>query len=269
MPRKKWHFWTNGIEEVSIFEGDCPPDGWWLGRKPFSPETRDKARARAIARGPNNKGKKLSDEARENMSKSKQNFLKNNPDWVSPTQWKPGHQTWNKGCKMSEETKKKLSAAKKGKHLSEESRLLKTQHEYETKKKNNSFHTSRPENTFGNVLFGLFGEENVEHSYRDDRYPYNCDYYIKPLDLFIELNYHWTHGFHPYNSDDAEDAYKLKQWQKKAETSKYYSAAINVWTVRDIEKQKCAREHNLNYITIYSKEDLHDFIREMKKRFPK
>ena len=30
-----------------------------------------------------------------------------------------------------------------------------------------------------------------------DRYPFACDFYISSLDLFIECNYHWTHGGKP------------------------------------------------------------------------
>ena len=35
-----------------------------------------------------------------------------------------------------------------------------------------------------------------------DRYPFACDFYISSLDLFIECNYHWTHGGKPYEGTE-------------------------------------------------------------------
>ena len=266
--RRKWHYWTNGIDnEIAVFENETPPEGYFLGRKPISAETRQKQRLSAIKRGSNNKGKKFSDTARKNMSDSKKKFFANNPEWKSPTAWKKGRTPWNKGVPMSDETKNKLSKSKLGTHLSDESRKLKNEHEYETKKRNNSFHTSKIENSLCNVLYGWFGENNVIHSYREHRYPFNCDFYIIPLDLFIELNYTWTHGGHPFDELNLNDSSKLKGWQEKAKYSTYYKQAIKVWTESDPLKIETARNNNLNYITIYNKEDLHDFIRGIQAKY--
>lgn len=123
--------------------------------------------------------------------------------------------------------------------------------EYETKRKNNSFNTSNPENEMYKDLCNQYGEEDVIHQYRDERYPYVCDFYIKSLDLFIELNKNWTHGNHPYDLLNPEDKLKLEQWQDKSKTSDYYKNAIYTWTDLDVRKQQIAKENNLNYITIY------------------
>ena len=43
---------------------------------------------------------------------------------------------------------------------------------------------------------------DVITQYKDDRYPFACDFYIPSLDLFIECNYHWTHGGKPYEGTE-------------------------------------------------------------------
>lgn len=96
-----------------------------------------------------------------------------------------------------------------------------------------------------------YGKENVLHPYRDERYPFNCDFYIISEDLFIEYNGTWTHGGHPFDPMDLDDIYKLEQWEEKAKTSPYYKNAIYTWTDLDVRKQKIAKENNLNYIVIY------------------
>lgn len=70
----------------------------------------------------------------------------------------------------------------------------------ETKRKNNSFNTSTQELSVFEKLKLKFND--VKCQYKDDRYPYNCDFYIPDIDLFIELNFHWTHGQKPYNEKE-------------------------------------------------------------------
>ena len=38
------------------------------------------------------------------------------------------------------------------------------------------------------------GNEDIIRQYKSDLYPFACDFYIPSLDLYIECNYHWTHG---------------------------------------------------------------------------
>ena len=75
----------------------------------------------------------------------------------------------------------------------------------ETKKKNGTFNSSKPEEDYYNLLKEKYGEEDVVRQYRDERYPFACDFYIKSLDLFIECNYSWTHGGHPFDENNEED----------------------------------------------------------------
>ena len=87
--------------------------------------------------------------------------------------------------------------------------------------------------------------------YKEDRYPFYCDFYIVEDDLFIELNTHWTHGGKPYDPDDKECQEQLATWEEKAKTSQFYANAIKTWTERDVEKRRVAKENNLNYKVIY------------------
>lgn len=82
----------------------------WLGRK-HSPETKAKI-------GIAHKGKVVSDETRRKTSL----YAKNRPESVKEkiSSSLKGRVTWNKGRKMSAETKRKLSEAHKGKVLSDE-----------------------------------------------------------------------------------------------------------------------------------------------------
>ena len=139
----------------------------------------------------------------------------------------------------------------KGKKLSPEKLKIKLSKSYITKKKNNSFNKSSKEEDFYTELCELNKTKTIYRQYKDDRYPYYCDFYIKEDDLFIECNFHWTHGGHPYNPNDPNDQKTLKEWQEKAKTSQFYKNAINTWTIRDVNKQNKAKENKLNYKVIY------------------
>lgn len=103
---------------------------------------------------------------------------------------------------------------------------------------------------------------DVKRQYRDKtRYPFNCDFYIPSLDLFIELNAHWTHAGHEFNKDDSDDITKLNKWKSKK--SKYFENAIKTWTVRDPLKRKTAAEHGLSFKEIWSLEEGKDYINSL------
>lgn len=122
----------------------------------------------------------------------------------------------------------------------------------ETKKKNKSFNTSKRECVLFDELCQKYGANNVVQQYKDDRYPFVCDFYIKSQDLFIELNAHWTHGEHPFNSSSEDDVKKLNIWKEKAKTSKFYLNAIETWTIRDVNKLNCFINNKLNFIILYN-----------------
>ena len=129
---------------------------------------------------------------------------------------------------------------------------------FSTKAKNGTITSSNVEDLFYKKLLEVFDVSDIIRQYKDNRYPFHCDFYIKSLDLFIELNLIWTHGGHPFTNSE-QDKLKLEYWQKRAKTSKYYQDAIKTWTERDVNKLKFAKENNLNYIVFYSMKELNNF----------
>lgn len=129
-----------------------------------------------------------------------------------------------------------------------------------SKHKNNSFNSSKPEEEVRELLIDIFGKDDVKYQYKESRYPFECDFYIQSLDLFIECNFHWTHMFHPFNKDDEDDINKLNILKEKAKTSKFYENAIQVWTIRDVNKLQTAVKNNLKYIVLYNDKDLEKFL---------
>lgn len=152
---------------------------------------------------------------------------------------------------MSEEQKQKCSKAHIGKKLTESQLEIRASKEYLTKKKNNSFNTSKPEEELYKSLLEQYNEKTILRRYKEERYPFYCDFYIVEDDLFIELNAHWTHGGKPYDPTDKECQEKLAIWKEKAKQSKFYENAIKTWTERDVKKQQVAKQNNLNYKVIY------------------
>lgn len=124
--------------------------------------------------------------------------------------------------------------------------------------KNHTWSTSKPEKISETLLKEKFGDTNVYTQYKSDVYPYRCDFYVKPLDLYIECNYHWTHGKHKFNKDNIDDIEKLNIWKQK--NTPFYNTAINTWTHRDIEKFNCADKNNLNYKAFYSLDELKQYL---------
>ena len=117
-----------------------------------------------------------------------------------------------------------------------------------TKHRNHTFNSSEIESLFSKYL----DSQNIEYirQYRSKEYPFNCDFYLPKYDLYIEIQASWTHGFHPYESDNELDKYTLEIWKSK--NTDFYKAAIETWTVRDINKRNIAKQNNLNYLEIFS-----------------
>ena len=133
-----------------------------------------------------------------------------------------------------------------------------------TKRKNKTFSTSKPEEQANQLLVEKFEQENVLRQYKSQKYPYNCDFYIKSIDTYIECNFHWTHGYHPFDSknlDDIEQLNNLKlkkihQNRKRPGHSNFYETAIYVWTQLDPKKRQTAKDNNLKFLEFFNLDQL-------------
>ena len=152
------------------------------------------------------------------------------------TRFKKGNVPWNKGRKGAQHW------------TSDQAFKINS-----TKRKNKTFNSSKIEQELYELLIKTYGCEDVMRQYSDPRYHYQCDFYIKSKDLFIELNAHWTHGGRPFDPNDESCQRQLKEWEEKAKTSKFYQQAIDVWTRRDVEKRETAIKNNIPYNAIYVK----------------
>lgn len=128
-----------------------------------------------------------------------------------------------------------------------------------TKRINGTFNTSKPENISKILLENKFGVDNVITQYKSKLYPFYCDFYIKSIDLYIECNYHWTHGGHIYDKNNLDDIEKINKWKLK--NTKFYNTAIEVWTIRDPMKIKIAKDNKLNYKTFYKLDELKQYLK--------
>lgn len=126
-----------------------------------------------------------------------------------------------------------------------------------TKLKNNTFNSSKMENFCYEVLCKIYGEYNIKRQYSSVDYPFSCDFYIMSLDTYIECNFYWTHGEHPFNKEDIEDMRTLEEWKNKSDKSNFYKDAIKTWTFYDILKRNTAIKNNLKFFEVFSLDEFY------------
>lgn len=130
---------------------------------------------------------------------------------------------------------------------------------YNTMKRNHTFNSSSTEEELFLYIKSRF--PTVVRQYKDkNRYPYFCDFYIPELDYFIELQGYYTHGKHPFDPNSNKDLQLIEYYKKKYGED---CQAITIWTIKDVEKRDCAKEHNLNFKEVWSLEDGKNFVNEL------
>lgn len=208
------------------------------------------------------KGKKLSKEVREAISKGHKKFYAVEENKKRLCEWLKGH-----SC--TEETKRKIGEGNKGKVYSKESKekISNSLKEYlkseskehleerirrsnSTKRSNNTFNSSKPEEDVHELLRKRY--LNVHRQYSSELYPFACDFYIDELDLYIECHFGWMHGGKPFES--IEDELYIK-WKERSIAKPIYKQAIYTWTDLDVRKLNCFKENGLNYKIFYTFEE--------------
>jgi hypothetical protein len=125
---------------------------------------------------------------------------------------------------------------------------------------------STQEDKFYEQLLQIFDTEDICRQYNSERYPFNCDFYIKPLDLFIELNLFSSHGKEPFDATKENHQKRLKQLHGRLALGKeMYQDMIEVWTVRDPLKFKTAAENNLNYVALYNEKQINNYLKYLQQ----
>lgn len=127
----------------------------------------------------------------------------------------------------------------------------------QTKHRNHTFNSSAPESFILYLLKIKYA--TIKYQYTSCLYPFNCDFYIPELDLYIEYQGFWTHGnYHntvlgPYDSKNETHVNILNIW--KAKNTKIYDGAIETWTMRDPLKRETAKKNNLNWLEFFTIEE--------------
>ena len=287
---EKFSFYTDGVKTIKVKDGQIPPPNFYKGRT-FKSNPWNKG----LSSKTNEKIKDMSEKSRNTRIKNGSyipwnvGLTKETSDILKEVSRKnsehmKGRVPYNKGIPASAIQKEKQSKAMVGKEpynkgqtkatnaslLSASKKLMghscfvsdwedAKKKEYVTKKLHKSFNSSKTEKDMVQNLKQEFGEDDVIAPYRDERYPFNCDAYIKSLDLFVEYNGTIEHQDHPFDPNSAEDAVVLKNLMEKASSKPHpnrYDNIIYWWTVKDPQKLKILRENNLNFKIIYPKSNI-------------
>ena len=132
----------------------------------------------------------------------------------------------------------------------------------EAKREHHTFNTSEPECKLYSYLCDVYGVDDVVRQYKEERYPFNCDFYIKSKDLFIELNLFPTHYTEPFDKHKIEHLNYLEHC-KQSPSNWIEEQTPSIWAGTDVAKNECAMKNNLNYVRIYN---LEEFINNEKSK---
>ena len=171
---------------------------------------------------------------------------------------------WNKNKKCPQ-----LQGVRNGfynKHHTQESIRIAKEKAYKTKKRNNSFQTSKIEDVLYEKLCNKF--TRVIRQYKSEKYPFNCDFYIPEKDLYIEYQGHWTHGIDNhkilglYDPNNLYHQQVLLKWKNK--NTKYFDRAIKTWTELDPLKQKYIDSNKLYFLKFFTLEEFMEWYNKLE-----
>lgn len=121
------------------------------------------------------------------------------------------------------------------------------------------------------LLVARFGVNDVFCQYGihpyDARYPYNCDFYVKSLDLFIELHMYYTHGWHWFDASNPDDVLRVKHLLDSNKPMNL--KAVKVWTDIDPKKRAQAAGSGIRYLVFWGERhgDLSDGLQDFDTWF--
>ena len=126
-----------------------------------------------------------------------------------------------------------------------------------TRNKHQSHTKSKAEDNFYSKLLFQFKEEDIVRHYVDViKYPFECDFYIKSKDLYIEYQGHQTHGDEPFDLTNLNHTQKLVEYEQKG-------VDMSTWTMRDPKKLKVATTSGIKLLLVYPKNNFY-LLKEYK-----
>lgn len=91
----------------------------------------------------------------------------------------------------------------------------------------------------------------MKRQYKNDLYPYSCDFYIPSIDTYIEYQGYWMHGKEPYiGTEEQQDI--IKKWKEKG-TSQYLRA-VKYWSEDDVKKRNDAKVNNIKLLEFFNRD---------------
>lgn len=260
------HWYTNGSIDKKFYDTDTIPEGFIKGRTNYGSFTKG---TKWITNGAVQKCIKASEPLPNGFRYGKlpdsithkQNLSKALKGRVFTEEWcnniSKGHKTAEYKQKVEQTCLEKYGVKNpfnKPDVIAKVHSKEMIQRQNATKRKNNTFNSSKAEDKFYEYLLTIFKETDIERQYSDERYPFACDFYIKSLDLFIECNFHWTHNDHWFDPTNIDDLQLLDKW--KAKRKRYYNIAINTWSISDVKKYAYSKK--LNYIVLWNQSSMID-----------
>lgn len=120
---------------------------------------------------------------------------------------------------------------------------------------------SRPEKRCLNFLKKKFPD--IISQYKDlERYPFNCDFYIPSLDLFIECQFGPHHQCCAFDKNNQlHQLRKIRLLQSKSERVRGWASC---WSEYDVMKRNIALENKIRFLEFFKEDDLYKFFRRKK-----
>lgn len=128
---------------------------------------------------------------------------------------------------------------------------------------NNKYRNDGVRSSYEKLLKDALLDNNIEFIYeynKDIRYPYLCDFYLPEKDIFVEINGYWTHGKHWFDCNSIDDIALFNSIKQKAIIDSKYKSMLYTWIYSDIEKRNKAKQNKLNYVVLWNKQDIKDWI---------
>lgn len=257
------HWITDGINNKLLKEGLSLPEGYYFGQSESFRKKNSIGNKRRWKNMSEEDKKRISEKVSIGTSKMWSNLT------IEQKELREKHRMdtrllWTEDEKKMFHDKMSNSAILNRKTITPEEYHRRSILGSKSKKQRGTFAVSSVEEECYKRLCESYGSDDIISEYSsDERYPFSCDFYIKSLDLFIELNIHPSHNTHPFDSNNKEDVKLLEKLT--SDNTAWSKMIIDVWCNRDPKKVKHALDNNLNYLSIY-KCNLVDFYTKIKEK---